>query len=473
VANRRKKILENISLEKVAAEGKSLAYLDDKVVFVEKTVPGDVVDVRVQRKRKNFLEGTPIKFHEYSPLRIPSFCEYFGTCGGCKWQFLSYENQLEFKQQQVVDQLERIGGLKLPSISPIIGSPKTTNYRNKLEFTFTNQRWLMAEEIANSQELERRGLGFHMPGRFDKVLDIHDCWLQPPPSNEIRNFVREYALSKDLGFFDLRAHEGFLRNLIVRTANTGETMVILQSGSDLPELYDLLRAIDEKFPDIASLNYVINTKKNETFWDLEVINYSGKDHIIEEMSDYHDNSRKLRFKVGPKSFYQTNSDQAENLYRVTADFAKLSGEETVYDLYTGTGTIANYIASSAKHLIGVESVEMAIEDARENASMNNNGNIDFVAGDMKDVLNDEFIAQHGAPDVVITDPPRAGMHPDVVDMLNRLKPPRIVYVSCNPATQARDLSMLDKCYVIEKVQPVDMFPHTHHVENVCLLVLNN
>jgi len=470
---RRKKILHDLTIEKVAAEGKSIAYSDDKVVFVEKTVPGDVVDVRIQRKKKNFLEATPIHFHKKSELRIDPFCDHFGLCGGCKWQYLPYEKQLEFKQQQVEDQLTRIGNVELPSISPIIPSKETTHYRNKLEYTFTSQRWFLPEEIANTGELERKGVGFHIPGRFDKVLDIHRCWLQPQPSNEIRNFIKEYAISHNLGFYDIRAHSGFLRNLIVRTTSTEEVMVILQVGEEQSELLPLLTAVKEKFPEITSLNYVINPKGNETFWDLPVVCFSGRDHIIEEMTRFEDKSGKLQFKIGPKSFYQTNSEQAEQLYKIAAEFASLNGNEVVYDLYTGTGTIANYVAGRAQKVIGVESVEMAVADARINSELNGRSNTTFFAGDMKDIFTDEWVAEQEKPDVIITDPPRAGMHPDVVETLAILKAPRIVYVSCNPATQARDLGLLKELYSVEKVQPVDMFPHTHHVENVVLLNLRH
>lgn len=460
----KKPLLENVEIKKIAAEGKSIAYIDEKILFVPNTVPGDIVDVQVTRKRKSFLEGFVVKTHKLSELRTPPFCPHFGTCGGCKWQNLPYEMQLQFKQQEVIDNLERIGKVALQNIFPILGSAQTTLYRNKLEFTFSSKRFLSREEIGRDADIERTpALGFHVPGLFDKVVDIDTCYLQGGFSNEIRNFIKEYALTHRLPFFDIRNQEGFLRTLIIRTSSTGEIMVVLAFFHEDQEKREaLLDALHLQFSQITSLMYVINEKANDTLTDQEIICYAGKDHIFEEMEG-------LKFKIGPKSFYQTNSAQAYKLYSRTRELAGLTGKETVYDLYTGTGTIANFVAGKAARVIGIEYVPEAIEDAKINSAVNAIGNTAFYAGDMKDVLNDEFIAAHGHPDVIITDPPRAGMHPDVVATILKAAPDRIVYVSCNSATQARDLHLMDEQYKVMAVQSVDMFPHTHHVENIVLL----
>ncbi len=460
----KKPLLENVEIKKIAAEGKSIAYVDEKVLFVPNTVPGDIVDVQVTRKRKSFMEGFIVNFRKYSDIRTEPFCAHFGVCGGCKWQNLPYQLQTEFKQQEVIDNLERIGKVELRDIAPIIGSPKTTYYRNKLEFTFCNKRFLTREEIAEGNDLNRTpAVGFHVPGLFDKVIDINKCYLQAEPSNAIRNFIREYALARGLNFYDIREQAGFLRTLIIRTSSTGEVMVIVTFGREDRETREaLLHALVERFPEISSLMYVINEKMNDTITDQEVVCFHGRDHIFEQMED-------LKFKIGPKSFYQTNSEQAYNLYAKTRELAGLTGKEIVYDLYTGTGTIANFIARDAQKVIGIEYVPEAIEDAKINSALNGIDNTSFYAGDMKDVLNEEFIACHGRPNVIITDPPRAGMHKDVVDTILKAAPERIVYVSCNSATQARDLNLMDSDYKVMGVQAVDMFPHTHHVENIVLL----
>lgn len=457
-------ILEQITITDVAAEGKALARYNDKVVFIPYVVPGDVVDLQVTKKKSSFMEAKAIHFHSYSPLRETPFCEHFGTCGGCKWQMLPYNEQLRYKQQQVIDNLTRIGKINLPAISPILGSAKTTFYRNKLEFTFSNKKWLSYEDIKTDNIPQNmNGLGFHIPGLFDKVLDIKKCWLQDDLSNQIRNDIREYAFSNNLSFFDLRNQEGFLRNLIVRSTSTGEWMLIVVFYYEDKEAQEaLLKHLANKFPQITSLLYIINSKANDTITDREVFVYKGNDFILEQMED-------LKFKIGPKSFYQTNSEQAYELYKITRSFAKLSGNELVYDLYTGTGTIANFVAKKCKQVVGIEYVPEAIEDAHVNSELNGLTNTIFYAGDMKDILNQEFINKHGKPDVIITDPPRAGMHEDVIKAILFAAPQRIVYVSCNPATQARDLALMDKEYSVSAVQPVDMFPHTHHVENVVLL----
>jgi len=457
-------IFENVTITDIAAEGKAIARVNELIVFVPFVVPGDVVDLQVTRKKSNFMEARPIKFHSYSEKRCDAVCQHFGICGGCKWQILPYPEQLYYKQKQVDDNLTRIGKIELPEISPIIGSSKTEFYRNKLEFTFSNKRWRTFEEIAEGKEFETmNAVGFHIPGQFDKVLDIEKCWLQTEDSNEIRNEVRRYALENELTFFDLRSQEGFLRTLMIRTTSTGELMVIMIFFyEDKAAQDDLLQHIAEKFPQITSLLYVINTKANDTISDQEINVFKGNECIYEAMED-------LRFKIGPKSFYQTNSEQAYVLYKVARDLAQLTGKELVYDLYTGTGTIANFVAHQARQVIGIEYVPEAIEDAVVNSKLNNIENTLFYAGDMKNILNAAFIEKHGKPDVIITDPPRAGMHDDVIEAILLAEPKRIVYVSCNPATQARDLNLLDSKYKVTAVQPVDMFPHTHHVENVVLL----
>ena len=470
---RQKPIFEKITIEAIAAEGKALARVDNKVIFVSGVAPGDVVDIRVTRKKKSFLEGIAIHFHEYSKDRVDPFCAYFGTCGGCKWQHIPYSMQLGFKQQQVIDNLERIGKIELPEVNSILASEEQTYYRNKLEFTFSDTRWLTKEEIEESdEEVNRNGIGFHIPGRFDKIIDIEHCYLQAEPSNKIRNWIRAYATEHKLPFYNLRTNEGYLRIVIIRTSSSGQNMVILQVAKDKPEwLLPLLDGLSSNFPEITSLYYVINTKLNETFNDLLVHNYAGKPFIEEFMTIEEGKKEQLTFQIGPKSFYQTNSRQAYELYKITRSFAGLTGNELVYDLYTGTGTIANFVAHQAKKVIGLEYVEAAIKDAKINSEINNISNTKFYAGDIKDLLNDTFINQHGRPDVIIADPPRAGMHQDVISMLLKVAAKRIVYVSCNPATQARDLALLDEKYKVIKLQPVDMFPQTHHVENIALLEL--
>ena len=460
-------LLEKVTITDVAAEGKALAKVNDLVVFVPYVVPGDVVDLQVKRKKNKYAEAVAVKFHEYSSQRAVPFCQHYGVCGGCKWQCLSYEDQIKYKQKQVTDNLTRIGKVELPEISLILGSEKTQFYRNKLEFTFSDKRWLTEEEVKAEVKYEQmNAVGFHIPGAFDKVLAIEKCWLQDDISNQIRNTIRDYAYEHNFAFYNIRNHEGVLRNLMIRTSSTGELMVLLQvrvsKDKDLEQTKELLAHVADKFPQITSLLYVINNKQNDTINDLDVEVFKGNDHIFEEMEG-------LRFKVGPKSFYQTNSEQAYNLYKVARDFAGLTGDELVYDLYTGTGTIANFVSRKARKVVGIEYVPEAIEDAKVNSQINGITNTLFYAGDMKDMLTQDFINEHGRPDVIITDPPRAGMHNDVIDVILFAEPKRIVYVSCNPATQARDLQLLDAKYKVMAVQPVDMFPHTHHVENVVLL----
>ena len=460
----KQKILEQVTIEGIAAEGKCIARVDEQVVFVDRVAPGDVVDVRITRKKPSFMEGTPVKFHSYSKERVEPFCEHFGTCGGCKWQHIPYETQLSYKHQQVIDNLERIAKVDLPEIQPILGSTKTQFYRNKLEYTFSNWKWLTKEEIDSEAEADRRGLGFHMPGRFDKILNIDKCYHQADPSNAVRNGVRDYCITNDIAFYDIVKKTGNVRNLIIRNSVLNEWMVIVQFALEDEKNEGLLVYLKSNFPELTSIQYVINGKPNEVFHDLEVVCYHGKPYITEEMEG-------VQFRVGPKSFYQTNAEQAYELYKVARDFANIQSNEVVYDLYTGTGTIANFIAKQAAKVVGVEYVEAAIEDAKVNSEINGIANTAFFAGDMKDVLNEAFLKENGQPDVIITDPPRAGMHPDVVEMLLRIEANRIVYVSCNPATQARDLALLDSKYKVSRVQPVDMFPQTHHVENVVLLEL--
>ncbi len=461
------KVLHNLKIERIATEGKCIGHHEGKVVFVSNVAPGDLVDARVTRGRSSFMEAEAIHIHEHSPDRVIPFCEHFGTCGGCKWQHISYELQMAYKRQQVVDQFQRIAKVPLPDVMPIIGAGNTRYYRNKLDFTFSNNRWLTREEIDSGEDFERNALGFHIPKRFDKIVDIKHCYLQGSLSNEIRNGLRDFALAENLSFYDIIGQTGLLRNLIIRTAQEDQVMVIVQFGEDDPDgIEKVMRFLKENIPGITSLLYIVNLKKNETFQDLDVHVYAGKDHIEETMEG-------LRFKIGPKSFYQTNSQQAYRLYQVAREFAGLTGEETVYDLYTGTGTIANFVAGNAQQVIGIEYVEPAIADAKENALLNGITNTLFYAGDMKAVLNESFVSQHQKPDVVITDPPRAGMHEDVVEMLLHLEAPKIVYVSCNPATQARDVALLSTKYHVKRIQPVDMFPQTYHVENVVLLELKS
>lgn len=460
-------MLEKVTITDVAAEGMALARVNDLVVFVPYVVPGDVVDLQVKRKKHSYAEAVSVHVHEYSPTRAVPFCQHYGVCGGCKWQVLPYEEQIKYKQKQVEANLRRIGKIELPEITPILGSEKTQFYRNKLEFTFSNKRWLTEEEVAQEVKYDQmNAVGFHIPGAFDKVLAIEKCWLQDDISNRIRNAMRDYAYEKGLSFFNLRTQEGLLRNLMIRTSSTGELMVLLQCNVTCAEedeqMKGLLQYVADGFPEITSLLYVINNKCNDTIGDLDVHVFRGNDHIFEEMEG-------LRFKVGPKSFYQTNSEQAYNLYKIARTYAGLTGNELVYDLYTGTGTIANFVSRQARKVVGIEYVPEAIEDAKVNSAINGIENTLFYAGDMKDILTRDFIEEHGRPDVIITDPPRAGMHTDVIDAILFAAPQRIVYVSCNPATQARDLQLLDKAYRVAAVQPVDMFPHTHHVENVVLL----
>ena len=474
VARKKKELplLEKVTITGVAAEGKAIAKVNDLVIFVPYVVPGDVVDLQIRRKKNSYAEAEAVKFHELSPVRAVPFCQHYGVCGGCKWQVLPYAEQIKYKQQEIENNLRRIGKIELPEISPILGSDKTQFYRNKLEFTFSNKRWLTRQEVEQNVVYDQmNAVGFHIPGAFDKVLAIEKCWLQDDISNRIRNAVRDYAYEHDYSFINLRSQEGMLRNMIVRTSSTGELMVILiakieeeHKEHEMALLKQLLQFMADSFPEITSLLYVVNNKCNDTINDLDVHVFCGNDHIFEEMEG-------LRFKIGPKSFYQTNSEQAYNLYKITRNFAGLTGNELVYDLYTGTGTIANFVSRQARQVIGIEYVPEAIEDAKVNAEINGIKNTLFFAGDMKDMLTQEFINQYGRPDVIITDPPRAGMHQDVVDVILFAEPKRIVYVSCNPATQARDLQLLDVKYRVTAVQPVDMFPHTHHVENVVLLEL--
>lgn len=464
--SRKKKeiILENVRIESVAAEGKAIARIDGTVLFVQFAVPGDIVDVKVTKKKKNYMEGFILRMVSPSPDRLEPFCSHFGVCGGCKWQPLPYPMQLEAKQQQVYDQLVRIGHLDVPEIQPIIPSENTTYYRNKLEFTFSKRRWIDAGEDPEALSPEERcGLGFHVGRFFDKVLDIRHCWLQKDPSNAIRLFVKEYALKHGLEFFDIREHSGFLRNMFIRTTEKGEVMLIICFyHEDKGAREALLDAVSEQFHEIVSIYYVINGKPNDSIADQECILYRGQEAIYEEMEG-------LKFKIGPKSFYQTNAEQAYRLYCTAREFAGLTGNELVYDLYTGTGTIAQFVSGKASKVIGIEYVPEAIEDAKANAEANGISNCEFFAGDMKDILTEDFIALHGRPDVIILDPPRAGIHPDVAQVILDAEPDRIVYVSCNPASQARDLATLCSRYRITAVRPVDMFPHTHHVENVVAL----
>lgn len=461
-------IIPNLSIIDIAEEGKGVGKADELVVFVEKAVPGDVVDVRVVKKKKNFAEAVIEQLHKASELRTDPFCQHFGTCGGCKWQHMGYESQLKFKYNNVEAALQRLAKIDTSSMEPILGSAENKYYRNKLEYTFSNKRWLNKEDMAavdEAEALEMNALGFHVPLRFDKILDIQHCYLQAEPSNSIRNEVRDYALKNSLSFYDLRNHEGNLRNLIIRTSSTGEVMVVVVFAYAEPEeVNGLMEHLKLKFPQITSLLYILNQKKNDTIFDQDVITYSGRDYIFEEMNG-------LRFKIGAKSFYQTNSDQAHELYKITKEFAGFKGDELVYDLYTGAGTIANFVAGSVKQVVGIEYVPTAIEDAKFNSELNGIENTIFYAGDMKDILTGHFIAEHGKPDVVITDPPRAGMHADVVARLLEMEAEKIVYVSCNAATQARDLALLKEKYEVVRIKPVDMFPHTQHVENVVLLKL--
>ena len=460
-------ILEGVTITDVAAEGKSLTRVDDMVVFVPFAVPGDVVDLQVRKKKHHYCEAEVVRFIKYSERRAEPVCQHFGICGGCKWQNLPYEDQLKAKQKQVHDQLTRIGKVELPDFRPILGSEKIYEYRNKLEFSCSNKRWLTKEEVNSGVQLDHKNaIGFHITGAFDKIYPIEKCWLMDYLCNQIRNEIRDYALNNGISFFDVREQTGLLRDIMIRNSSTGEWMVLVQfkfqEQGDEQRAHDLLQHIGDRFPQITSLLYVNNQKCNDTFSDQTVEVFKGKDHITEMMD-------KLQFKVAAKSFYQTNTQQAFHLYEVARQLAQLTGKELVYDLYTGTGTIANFVARHAQQVIGIEYVEDAIADAKANSKCNGIENTLFYAGDMKDILTDEFVKQHGKPDVIITDPPRAGMHPDVIQTILRAAPKRIVYVSCNPATQARDLEVLNEQYRVEAVQPVDMFPHTPHVENVVLL----
>lgn len=461
--------VENIEIKDVAAEGKSIARIDDFVVFLPFGAPGDIVDAVITKKKRSYAEGYIERIITPSPIRQEPRCKHFTVCGGCKWQHLPYEYQLQFKEQQVRDALNRIAKIEIPEISPIKGSEQIWGYRNKLEYTFSNKKWLTFDQMrSGAAETENmNGAGFHIPGAFDKVLDIESCHLQEDFSDRMRLFVKDYAIANGMTFYDLRSQKGLLRTLVVRTASTGQKMAIMVFGEDDPDsIRKILDAVRDNFPEITSLQYVVNLKQNDSIADQDVILYNGAPFIEEEMEG-------LIFRISPKSFYQTNSRQAYELYKVARDFAGLTGNELVYDLYTGTGTIANFVARQCRHVVGIEYVDDAIADAKINSAVNGLDNTEFYAGDMKDVLNDEFIAEHGAPDVMIIDPPRAGMHTDVVDVILRARPKRLVYVSCNPATQARDLALLDGEYKVDAIQPVDMFPHTHHVENVVGLSLRS
>jgi 23S rRNA (uracil1939-C5)-methyltransferase len=463
--NTDKVVFHQIKVLDAGAKGVSVAKAPDgKVIFIPNVVPGDVVDVQTFKKRKAFYEGKAVKFHELSEHRIEPVCEHFGVCGGCKWQNMKYSQQLFYKQNEVKNHLQRIGKIELPEFESILGSEKQFFYRNKMEFSFSNSRWLTEKEIENTEDLgNRNALGFHIPKMWDKILDINKCHLQEDPSNAIRNEIRAFANANGLTFFNPRAHEGLLRTLMLRTASTGEIMVLLQFFEDDKADRELiLDHIYEKFPQITSLQFVVNNKANDTLYDTNIQLYKGRDYILEEMEG-------LKFSINAKSFYQTNSDQAYELYKITRDFAGLTGTETVYDLYTGTGTIAQFVSKNAKKVIGVESVPEAITDAKANAKRNEITNCEFFVGDMKVVFNESFIAQHGQPDVIITDPPRDGMHKDVIAQILKIEPQKVVYVSCNSATQARDLALMDEKYKVSRVRPVDMFPQTHHVENVVLL----
>lgn len=465
--NRRKHIfLENIEIINTASKGKSIAKHDGRVIFVKGAVPGDVCNITVYKRRKKYWEASIDKILKNSKKRIEPKCSHFGTCGGCKWQNMNYQSQLEFKQNEVINNLSKIGGITISKFHKIIGSKKIFNYRNKMEFTFSNKRWITKEEIENIENIENKNaLGFHVPGMFDKVIDIEKCYLQEEPSNEIRNAVNKFALKHNLSFFDIKNQKGLLRNLMIRTSNSGELMVLVQFFyNDKNEIELLMNFLKENFTQITSLLYTVNSKANNTIYDQEIICYSGLEYITEKIED-------LSFKIGPKSFFQTNSDQAEILYKSARKLAKISNSDIVYDLYTGTGTIAQFISSNAKKVIGIDSVPEAIKAATESAKNNNIHNCSFFAGDMKNIFSDDFILQNGSPDIIITDPPRDGMHKKVIEQLLKIKSKRIVYISCNPATQARDIALLKDLYLISEMQTVDMFPHTHHVENILVLDL--
>ena len=465
---RRKKplpLLQNIEIKTAGAEGKTIAHYNEKVVMITGAVPGDIIDVQITKKRRRYLEGKPVAIHKYSDKRSEPFCQHFGLCGGCKWQNMGYEHQLFYKEQQVKDQFTRIGHLEVKEWFPILPAPDTTHYRNKLEFTFSNKKWLTIEEIQSGQEFDRNGLGFHIPGAFDKVVDLNECHLQNDPSNRIRQFVKDFTSKNDYSYFDLRLQEGMMRNLIIRNTEKGDVMVIVSFFyEDKPKRETLLVALKNEFPEITSLMYVINAKKNDTLYDQDIKCFAGNDFIIENLDG-------LDFKIGPKSFFQTNSKQAEHLYNKALEFAGITNNDIVYDLYSGTGTITNFIAKRAKKVIGVEQIEEAVLAAEENSKLNKITNTLFFTGDTKDVLNPGFFAKHGKPDIIVVDPPRAGLHEKVVKEILNAAPGKFLYISCNPATQARDLALMQDKYEIVKVQPVDMFPQTHHVENIALLQL--
>ena len=461
----KRKLFKEVEVIDAGAKGKSVARAEDgRVIFLNNAVPGDVVDIQTYKQRKAYYEGKAVHFHKYSSKRTEPKCTYFGTCGGCKWQHMDYASQLEYKEKEVVNNLTRLGHLDLPEVTPIHGSKAQYYYRNKMEFSFSDSRWLTEDEINSKDPIgNRNAIGFHIPGMWDKIIDIDHCWLQKDPSNAIRNSIRNFATEQGMAFFNARNKTGLLRTLMIRTSSTGELMVLIQFfENDTEAIESLMDFLKTSFPEITALLYVVNSKANDTLYDQDIICYAGRDHIFEEMEG-------LKFKINAKSFYQTNSEQAHELYKITRDFAGLSGNELVYDLYTGTGTIAQFVSRKAKFVVGVEAVPDAITAAKENAQLNGIDNVSFHVGDMKQVFNDAFIAEHGQPEVVITDPPRDGMHKDVVQQLLKLNPKRIVYVSCNSATQARDLELMKQAYKIVKVQPVDMFPQTHHVENVVLL----
>jgi 23S rRNA (uracil1939-C5)-methyltransferase len=468
-------VFENIEIIDAGSEGKAVARIDDKVIFIPYVVPGDIVDVKIVKKRKSYFEGKAIKIHKYSDLRVDPLCSHFGLCGGCKWQNLTYEKQLFYKQKQVFDNFTRIGKFQFPEILPIIPSKNQYYYRNKIEFTFSNKKWLtdLSQEDFESKERTMNGLGFHIPGMFNRIVDIDHCYLQKEPTNEIRLAIKKFALENNLTFYNVNKWEGLLRNLIIRNTSTGELMVIMIFRYNEKEnIEKLMNFIAGKFPEITSLMYIVNEKRNDDLSDQKPVLFKGKDFIVEKMTnDFGSENKTLEFKIGPLSFFQTNSFQANRLYETAINFAGFKGNETVYDLYTGTGTIANYIASSVKKVIGIEYVESSVEDAKINTKLNKITNIEFFAGVMEKILNEDFFEKHGKPDVIITDPPRAGMHDKVIKQILQVQPDRIVYVSCNPATQARDIALMDKDYYVDKVQPVDMFPQTHHVENVVLLKL--
>jgi 23S rRNA (uracil1939-C5)-methyltransferase len=459
-------VLQKMAVQDYAAEGKALGKIDGKVVFIEGAVPGDVVDVRLSKNKKEWAEGKAIHFHSLSPDRVIPFCEHFGVCGGCKWQMLPYEKQLEYKQHEVEQHLRRIGKVALPPMEPIMGCETTTRYRNKLEFTFSNRRYLLPQEIESGQAVQQENaLGFHIPRLFDKIININTCHLMAEPANAIRNTIRDFAQERGYSYYDIREHQGWLRTLIIRVCTTGEVMVNLCLGYDDQEaMKALFDHLLQQVPDITTLLYTINPKMNDTIYDLQPHAYYGKGYITEKLED-------LRFKIGPKSFFQTNTRQGERLYQITREFAELTGKETVYDLYCGTGSIGLFVSGLAKKVVGVEVISEAIDDAKENAALNNISHAQFFAGDVIDICDDAFFAKHGKPDVIITDPPRAGMHEKLVQKILDIEAPLVVYVSCNPATQARDLNKLDEKYTVTRLRPVDMFPHTHHIENVVQLKL--